>query len=198
MSSHLVQRTFVKNGYYHVFNRGNNKQLIFRDNEDYDYFTQLFRIYLIPPDTSRSRWILKNYTGEIILISYCLMPNHFHLLIQQKSDRVLSDFVRSIIVNYTKYFNKKYSAVGHVFQGKFKARYIEHDSDLLNVSRYIHHNAKSMLSNFLIYPYSSAQFLQPNFYTPGWLNMQPLFQVLEGFGVSKEKCSDGYVVYLTM
>lgn len=94
-----------------------------------------------------------NFHDSINLLAYCLMTNHFHLLVRQAQSHGISEFIRSICTSYSMYFNKKYKRVGSLFQGIFKAIDIEEENYLLWVSRYIHRNP----SNFRDYPYSSYQ-----------------------------------------
>jgi REP element-mobilizing transposase RayT len=118
-------------GYYHVYNRGHNKQIIFRQDKDYRrYITRL-----------------KEYLGlhDVELIAYCLMPNHIHLLLHQTSDESLALFMHRLHTAYTMYFNLKYNMIGSVFQGRFKAKFIESDEYLIHVSRYIHLNPLTII-----------------------------------------------------
>ncbi len=83
---------------------------------------------------------LKNFTEEVDLLSYCLMPNHFHLLVFQKSMNDISYFMKSLGVKYTMYFNRKYKRVGTIFQGTYKAVEITTENQLLYLTKYIHRN----------------------------------------------------------
>lgn len=74
------------------------------------------------------------------IITYCLMPNHFHLLVKQVRDGGITEFLSKLSNSYTKYYNTKYNRVGHLFQGEFKAVVMENDEQLIHVSRYIHLN----------------------------------------------------------
>ncbi len=116
---------FHAGGYYHLYNRGNNFQLIFLERENYGYFLRQLREYLTPT------------TVEII--AYCLMPNHYHLLVRLMVDD-LSTLMQPLILSYTKAINRRYARVGALFQGHFKAIEINRDEYLLHLSRYIHLN----------------------------------------------------------
>lgn len=96
---------------------------------------------------------------EVKIIAFCLMPNHFHLLMKQEKDGGTSRFISNFCNSYSKYFNKKHARVGPLFQGAFKAVRVETDEQLIHLSRYIHLNP---VSSFIIkedeldtYPLSS-------------------------------------------
>jgi len=139
-------KEFSKGGIYHIYNRGVNKMNIFE--KEYDFKVFLFRLKenLFPdklnrPNLSKSEKRRKPLPpGSFDLISYCLMPNHFHLLIQQKTDLPITKFVSKICTGYSKYFNKEYERIGAVFQDQFKAVLIENNEQLLWTSFYIHKN----------------------------------------------------------
>ncbi len=108
--------------FYHVTNRGNAKQKIFLNNDDYQKFL----------DTLAA--VLKRYNW--ICYSYCLMPNHYHLLLKTL-DPNLSDGMRQLNGDYTQSFNVKHGRVGHLFQGRFKSSLIDQESYYFEVMRYI-------------------------------------------------------------
>ena len=135
-------RYFQKDSYYHVYNRGNRKQNIFIQPKDYKRFLERTSEY-------------KDKFGVSIL-SYCLMPNHFHFLLKQETDLPINVFMLRLSTSYAKYFNIKYEEVGSLFQGRFKAKIIETDEYLLHLSRYIHRNPISIPGVELrYYPWSS-------------------------------------------
>jgi len=99
-------------------------------------------------------------SGKIIeVVAYCLMPNHFHLLLKQKKEVGIATYVANFVNAYTKYFNTKYQRTGPLFQGIFKAVYVETDEQLIHLTRYIHLNpvASSLIKPDALatYPYSS-------------------------------------------
>ncbi len=122
---------FIPQGYYHIYNRGHNKQTIFHDVKDYRRYLKRLGEYL------------KKH--KVTLLAFCLMPNHIHLLLRQDDDELIDKFIHRLHTAYTMYFNKKYEKVGAVFQGRFKAKLIETDEYLLHVSRYIHINPIELL-----------------------------------------------------
>jgi len=162
-----IRKTIFANNYhYHVFNRGVEKRVIFQDEKDYHVFLEILAYYLIPnqktpPIFSRKPQI--KISQGITLLSYCLMPNHFHFLIKQKKDNGIVSLMQALGNTYAKYFNKRYYRVGSLFQGRFKAKIVTKDNYLLQLSKYIHLNPQEIYKKPLVsYPYSSYKFyLQP-------------------------------------
>lgn len=157
-------KQYVENGYYHVYNRGVEKRIIFEDEQDYKVFLGYLKEYLSPPPdpkTLKKSFTLKggsfkgvphqrkNYKEEIELVAYCLMPNHFHLLLKQNSKNSMEKFMRSIATRYSMYFNRKYDRVGKLFQGHYKASLITKDPYLLHLTRYIHLNPSENTDDLL-------------------------------------------------
>lgn len=176
MPARNVIKPYLENGFYHIYNRGVEKRDIFQDEQDYRVFLSYLKEYLGSRDEDDLRktlesapWrkrdkILKrlrrnNFSNKINLLAYCLVPNHFHLLIKQKDERGIERFMRSLGTRYVGYFNKRYKRVGGLFQDAYKAVIVETDEQLLHLSRYIHRNAPSYqgvsLLDLLEYPYSS-------------------------------------------
>jgi putative transposase len=152
-------KQYTENTYYHLYNRGVDKQNIFRDEQDYGVFLSYLKTYLLPKedkklslklansqiDSAEKNKLLKllhlnNFSDEIVLIAYCLMPNHFHLLVKQKSNNSIDKFMRSFGTRYTHYFNKKYNRVGPLYQSVYKAVIVESEEQLLYLTSYIHRN----------------------------------------------------------
>ncbi len=119
------------------------------DEMDYSVFISYLSVYLssnvdlqgyslqekVPPSR-----VLKNYFGEIKLLAYCLMPNHFHLFVKQESDHGIDHFMRSLSTKYVRYFNSKYKRVGSLFQDTYKGVRIETEYQFVYLSKYIHRN----------------------------------------------------------
>lgn len=160
MPARNARKKYLENGYYHLYNRGVEKRKIFQNEQDYSVFLSYLKEYLLPKNekflherlsdptiTSIEREnILKalrlnNFSGEIILLAYCLMPNHFHFFIKQKNPNSIDKFMNSLCTRYTMYFNKKYKRVGFLYQGVYKAVLLENESQFLHLSRYIHKQA---------------------------------------------------------
>lgn len=155
---------FLTDNYYHIFNRGVEKRIIFSSDRDYQRFLQTLYYYQFtgpkPRFSNRNRFKVKDYSQNpkiVEIICYCLMPNHFHILIRQLKDGGIQEFMQKVINSYTKYYNTKHNRVGHLFQGPFKAVPIETDGQILHISRYIHLNpyVSDLVENLNDYLYSS-------------------------------------------
>ncbi len=144
----------VTGEYYHIFNRGVNKQPIFEGKRDYKRATEIIGFYTAAntplryskfmklPKDSRIEYLneTKKQKTKIELIAFCLMPNHFHFLIKQSLDQGIVEFMRQFQISHTNYFNKKYARTGPLLQGQFKNVLIEDEKQLLHLTRYIHLN----------------------------------------------------------
>ena len=146
-------KEFATGEYYHVFNRGNDKMDIFRDPQDYLHFLHRLCVLLGMPrgalgigselTDAKLRLRLDSFdAGTFSLVCYCIMPNHFHLLLGQNGDIPISKLILRLATSYSMYFNAKYAHVGHVFQDRFKAAHIANDKYLRHLSAYIHLNPK--------------------------------------------------------
>ncbi len=111
--------------YYHIYNRGNNRQLIFFERENYIYFLRQLRNHLI--------------AHGVDIIAYCLMPNHYHLLVYLNTNR-FSNLMQAFTLSYTKAIGKRYQRVGSLFQGRFQGINVDTEEYLLHLTRYIHLN----------------------------------------------------------
>jgi len=114
---------------------------IFLDEDDYGFFEMLLTRCLssktVTDKFGRKR---PNFHGDIQLHTYCLMPNHFHLLLWQKDQGCIEKMMRGIMTSYSMYFNRKYKRRGPVFESRYKSVRIAGDAQLTHVSRYIHLN----------------------------------------------------------
>lgn len=165
----------INDQYYHVYNRGVARQPTFFGKRDYERFIHLLSYYRFAcPPLRFSKFLLQEVknrekillglsqaTKIVSICCFCLMPNHFHILVKQTSNNGISDFMKRISDGFTKYINIKYKRVGPIFQGSFKAVRIESDEQLLHVSRYIHINpvVSSVIkkNNLFEYPWSSIK-----------------------------------------
>lgn len=169
MPARNVEKSYVQNGYYHIYNRGVEKRTIFQDEEDYGVMRSYLKEYLEPKDkealrrrladeatpSKEKQKILKilslnNFHETISLLAYCLMPNHFHFLVKQTEETAIDVFMNSLCTRYTMYFNRKYKRVGGLYQDVYKAVLIEIEEQLLHVSRYIHRNPLALQGDPLI------------------------------------------------
>ena len=135
-------RKIAESGIYHIMLRGIDRQQIFEDREDYEYFLQIVQ-------ECRKQCIFQLY-------AYCLMGNHVHLLIRVQEESLETIFKR-IGGRYVYYYNVKYQRIGHLFQDRFKSEPVENDGYFLTVLRYIHQNPVKarICAKVENYPYSS-------------------------------------------
>lgn len=117
-------RHFAVGRYFHLYNRGVNRQNIFFEHENYLFFLRQCRLYLMP---------------KMQILAYCLMPNHYHFLVQVNADD-LSEQMKRLSLSYTKAINRRLKRCGPLFQGRFQSIHVEGEEYLLNLSRYIHLN----------------------------------------------------------
>ncbi len=136
---------FTPGEYYHIYNRGNSRQEIFLDTHDHARFLKL--LYLCNSTKSFKLHLQKGPVYDIVrdeqLVlcgAYCLMPNHFHILVSPKTDSGLSKFIQKLSTGYSMYFNNKYDRTGTLFEGKFKAELVNDDRYLKYLYAYIHLN----------------------------------------------------------
>jgi len=152
------------NTYYHIYNRGNNKEPIFFENENYLFFLSQFKKHVLP---------------FCEVYAYCLMPNHFHFFILVNDKTHFEAGIKNFFISYSKAINKKYNRVGSLFQGRYKASEIDSDSYYTRIITYIHQNpvAANLVTVISDYKYSSYPVYLSNKETV--LNKQ---DVLEWFG----------------
>lgn len=151
------RKEYGAGGYYHIYNRGVEKRVIFEDEADYKTFIGYLKLYLSPPnlqglalkDESGKNippsHIPRNFNTEIELIAYCLMPNHFHFFIRQNTDRGMAEFMQSVVQKYVMYFNKKYKRIGTLFQGRYKTVHVTNEGQFTYITKYIHRNPINIL-----------------------------------------------------
>jgi putative transposase len=139
---------FAPGEFYHIYNRGTEKRKIFLNHRDYERFLTL--LYLAngehPVDVKRqgsalSELLTRDRGKKLVdICAYCLMPNHFHLIIKEVEDGGISKFMQKLITGYTMYFNKTHERNGALFQGKFKSEHINEDRYMLYLIAYVHLN----------------------------------------------------------
>lgn len=146
---------FAEDNYYHIYNRGVEKRDVFLD--DFDRFRFIHDLFEFndtapagkfskgksPAPSQHSEVQPPNITKRIPLVKihcFCLMPNHYHMLVEQIRDGGVIDFMKKLGTGYTMYFNKRYNRVGPLFQGRFKAVHIDEKAHLRYLPLYIHLN----------------------------------------------------------
>jgi REP element-mobilizing transposase RayT len=117
---------FVSGCYYHLYNRGANRTSIFLDDRDYLSFLARLRQYAVRHETA--------------IIAYCLMPNHYHLLVRQETDDKSSLALQYTCNGYSQFFNRRHERSGTLFQGRFRRTLVGDDEYLRHLCRYIHTN----------------------------------------------------------
>ncbi len=166
--------------YFHVYNRGVEKREIFVDVADYLRFCEILREFNTTRNVSiekRRRESAKNRIGSTLLagkvepilyqheeklveiLAWCLMSNHYHLLLRPLVEGGVAKFMTKINTGFTMYFNKRYERSGHLFQGRYKHKEIDTESSLLYVSAYIHLNPvrANICQSAEQYPWSSCK-----------------------------------------
>lgn len=136
--------------------------MIFEDHKDYKVFLKYISEYLTPPlankdlkkNVSFKDTVFKgvarqpkNYHKKIELLAYCLIPNHFHFLLKQLEKGSMQNFMHSLLIRYSMYFNRRHKRIGPLFQGRYKAVHINEYPNLLYLSKYIHTNPKGLTSD---------------------------------------------------
>ncbi|KKU83817.1 hypothetical protein A2973_05540 [Candidatus Gottesmanbacteria bacterium RIFCSPLOWO2_01_FULL_49_10] len=196
-------KEFVDRGIYHIYNRGVEKRIIFIDDQDRAVFLSYLKTYLLPKDDAALRAILanptssskqkdqtlkllrlNNFADSITLLAYCLMPNHFHLLVKQTEATTIDRFMNSFGVRYSMYFNRKYRRVGPLFQGLYKAVLVTTDEQLLHLTRYIHRNPIALASqDTLLQNYNYSSYPQYLGLTPtAWVHSEDILGYFQKSG----------------
>lgn len=194
-----------KDSYYHVFNRGNAKQVLFYDCADYARFIFLLlhlqsplsfdqagrhvKKYLSTNDFGVTPEVLEKIKAErfVKVLNFCLMPNHFHLTLQSVSDDGVSRYMQKLGNSYAKYFNKKYGQSGHAFQGVYKAKLVTTDKQFIYLSAYIHRNPQEIKvwkNKTIEYPWSSYQ----DYLSNRWGDLLTPGDIIETFPSPQEYC----------
>jgi len=138
--------------FFHVYNRGNNKQVIYKSPSDYDRF-QLLLYLANSTESCHVQNVIKAYDDPyefkkdeklVNIYSYCLMPNHYHLVLSPNIEGGITQFMQKIGTAYSMFFNKKYERTGSLFEGRFKAKHADTDEYLKYLFSYIHMNPLSL------------------------------------------------------
>ena len=193
--------------YYHIYNRGMQKQPIFEIDADRIRFLFLLFVFQgrnsvknisreikqsmqsstlhtlrIMPELEKE--ILENKTVD--LISFCLMPNHFHLIVKELEEGEIAKYMQRVLTAYTKYFNLRHTKSGHLLQGSYKSVFLEDDRQFMHTSAYIHKNPtelKDWKRKEDKYPWSSYQdYILEN----RWGKLLSIDMILDHFSGEKE------------
>lgn len=149
---------------YHVVNLGLEKKLIFIDKKDLDRFIQLIDYYRFENPSVRFSFRKRSTSalGEkqlpfVTILCYTMMPDHFHLLLEEEREGSVSKFLSLVTNSYTKYFNARYKRSGPLFKGVFKREHIHNSERLIQVAAYIHTEPvkKGIVENIKKFPFSS-------------------------------------------
>ena len=139
---------FANGEFYHIYNRGVDKRSVFLDDTDFERFLQSMRefnsqkpIGSLFENSFRNKDQLGNRVAKLVdIVAYCLNKNHYHLILAQKIEGGISEFMHRLGTGYTQSFNIKYKRNGALFQGKFKALHVDSNEYLLNLSAYVNLN----------------------------------------------------------
>ena len=164
---------FIKGEFYHIYAHGIGGTNIFNEEKDYKRFiTLLFSANGINSIPRLDRKIDLSLVWDILnnkidlgnplinLVSFSLMPTHFHLLLEERKDDNISKYIHKILTSHSKYFNLKYERRGHLFENKFNSKHIDNNEYALILSCYIHKNSKDLpgwKNKEDSYPWSSYQ-----------------------------------------
>ncbi|HCC05160.1 TPA: hypothetical protein DEP58_02530 [Patescibacteria group bacterium] len=145
--------SFENDEIYHVYNRGVEKRNVFQDAGDHNRFIHHLYEFNDEQKVLNLSYRLSNSSESIPsgkrvqlvrILAFTLMPNHFHLLLQQNEEGGISKFMQKLGTGYTMFFNDKNTRSGALFQGKFKAVHVASDTQLRYVLQYIHLNPLSL------------------------------------------------------
>ncbi|MFH1201033.1 MAG: transposase [bacterium] len=176
----LRKQSFIPEEFYHLYNRGTEKRIIFLDEQDYHHF--LFLMYICNTEKSITLRNIGEFfeRGKTIVDIgvFCLMPNHFHILVREKIEDGISTYMRKLLTGYSMYFNKKYKRTGKLHEGVFKSIHANKDTYLKYLYSYVHlnpakiidknwkenknRNAVNLLKYVFSYPYSSIKEYKDN------------------------------------
>lgn len=159
----MLRENLAPGEHYHICNRGVGKQVIFHENNDYFRFLFLILYFQSTEKVEHIGRMVKDFAislgqhpmlakleqkvakGRTVeLVAFCIMPNHFHLILKEVEERGISSYMQRILNAYGKYYNTKYQKSGHVFQGAFRSSHIGDDRYMHHLSAYIHRNPREL------------------------------------------------------
>ena len=176
-----TKRLVSDDAVFHIVQRGNNKQTIFREDEDFEKFLSIIRKYIAK--------------FKVEFYHYCLMRNHIHILLKIFKKDVLAKIMQGILQSYRFYYKRKYGYIGYLYQGRYKSELIQDDSYLSECGRYIERNP--VRAGIVKAPYE-YRWSSCKHYTSGQKNdivtENPLY---EGFGKTIESRCSAYKEYVS-
>src|SRR3989344_3335896 len=171
---------FAEGEFYHLFNRGNDKRVIFRDKADKTRFQKLLflcnsakplHLSVLKSERNGTSIFEMERGGKLIDIgAYCILGNHFHLLVRECVDVGISQFMHKLATAYSMYFNIRNNRTGSLFEGKFRARHALDDAYLRYLFAYLHLNP--------------VKHIEPNWYDTGIKNYKKTWDYLLNYGFS--------------
>ncbi|MBI4092702.1 MAG: transposase, partial [Candidatus Kerfeldbacteria bacterium] len=146
----MKPRNFINDGYYHVGNRAIGGMKLFGDLRDQLHFLTMLTEFNTTSNVemrfaktkAKLVGMIPGLSGQplIDIIAYCLMPNHFHIIVRQRTDHGVTKYMHKLGTGYTLYFNTRHESSGHLFQSKFFSQHITSDEQLLHTTAYVHLN----------------------------------------------------------
>jgi len=205
MPAKNIVKFYLDNSIYHIYNRGVEKRKIFMDEQDYKVFLNYLKEYLSSPQRTSSTNLQggtlqinyhsrNNFSDEISLLAFCLMPNHVHLLIRQKDKNSIKKFTKSLFTRYSMYFNKKYDRVGPLFQSSYKATNVINKDYLLDITRYIHKSPLKFTKNLIDTYTSYAHYL--GLFNISWVKNKEVLDYFNESGFIKHNKIKSYKYFV--
>lgn len=191
MASRNVIRVDVADSYYHVYARGVSRQAIFLDDEDHTVFLSMFKRHLSDqPTKDKTGREYHHFKGEVDLLAFCLMTNHFHLLFYQHYESAIAHLMQGVLSAYSRYFNLKYKRSGPLFESRYKASLISSDAYLMHISRYIHLNPQNWQTwRWSSLPYyrgdMHAEWLDPTYILKQFINKDNYLEFVADYESAK-------------
>ncbi len=183
MPRRYVVKDYQPNQFYHVYNRALANLKIFRDDRDYQVFINFLKAYLSPQDPLYQpfRKTHDDLSDYVQLIGFCLLPDHYHLLLYQRDADGIAKLMKRLATGYGMYFNRRWQRHGHLFDGIYRAAPIPEAEQLTYLSRWLHLNPAGPGQNPIEYAYSSYS-LYLRGHQPPWINPQPVLNLFKTLG----------------
>ncbi|MFC1621152.1 transposase [Candidatus Omnitrophota bacterium] len=177
-----IKRLVSDGSVLHIVQRGNNKQAVFRDEEDFKKFLSIIRKYIAK--------------FKVEIYHYCLMRNHIHILMKIFEKKTLAKIMQGMLQSYHFYYKRKYGYIGYLYQGRYRSELITDDSYLSECGRYIERNPvrARMVKNPDEYKYSSCKHYISG-HKDGVITENPLY---ESFGKTIKTRRSVYKEYVSM